>query len=92
MDQRGKSNSKRIRDEEILLVPPCWVFRENFSRQKHPKVRERAWLCYCHRVGGGITRDVLIQKGPPLAFLDVRYLPDALGAGIQPGPMGVLQR
>ena len=33
-------------------------------------------------LGGGITRDVLIQKGPPLAFLDVRYLLVALGAGI----------
>jgi uncharacterized membrane protein YeiH len=25
-------------------------------------------------LGGGITRDILIQHGPPLAFLDVRYL------------------
>lgn len=33
-------------------------------------------------LGGGITRDVLIQKGPPLTFLDVRYLLVALGAGI----------
>jgi len=33
-------------------------------------------------LGGGITRDVLIQKGPPLAFLDVRYLMVALGAGL----------
>jgi uncharacterized membrane protein YeiH len=33
-------------------------------------------------LGGGITRDILIQKGPPLAFLDVRYLLVALGAGI----------
>jgi uncharacterized membrane protein YeiH len=32
-------------------------------------------------LGGGITRDTLIQKGPPLAFLDVRYLLVALGAG-----------
>jgi len=32
-------------------------------------------------LGGGITRDVLIQKGPPLALLDVRYLIVALGAG-----------
>jgi uncharacterized membrane protein YeiH len=32
-------------------------------------------------LGGGITRDVLLQKGPPLAFLDVRYLLVALGAG-----------
>lgn len=33
-------------------------------------------------LGGGITRDVLIQKGPPLAFLDVRYMLVALAAGI----------
>jgi uncharacterized membrane protein YeiH len=33
-------------------------------------------------LGGGITRDVLIQEGPPLAFLDVRYLLVAIGAGI----------
>jgi uncharacterized membrane protein YeiH len=33
-------------------------------------------------LGGGITRDVLIQKGPPLAFLDVRYLLVALVAGV----------
>jgi hypothetical protein len=33
-------------------------------------------------LGGGITRDILIQKGPPLAFLDIRYLLVALGAGI----------
>lgn len=32
-------------------------------------------------LGGGITRDTLIQKGPPLAFLDARYLLVALGAG-----------
>jgi len=25
-------------------------------------------------LGGGITRDILIQHGPPLAFIDVRYL------------------
>lgn len=25
-------------------------------------------------LGGGITRDVLLQHGPPLAFTDVRYL------------------
>jgi uncharacterized membrane protein YeiH len=33
-------------------------------------------------LGGGITRDILIQKGPPLAFLDVRYMAVALGAGL----------
>lgn len=32
-------------------------------------------------LGGGITRDVLLQKGPPLAFMDVRYLLVALGSG-----------
>lgn len=32
-------------------------------------------------LGGGITRDVLLQKGPPLAFMDPRYLLVALGAG-----------
>lgn len=49
-------------------------------------------------LGGGITRDVILQQGPPLAFVDVRYLLTALvGAGIvlvfvwghaerQPGP------
>jgi len=33
-------------------------------------------------LGGGITRDILVQKGPPLAFLDARYLLVALGAGV----------
>jgi uncharacterized membrane protein YeiH len=34
-------------------------------------------------LGGGITRDVLVQHGPPLAFTDVRYLLIALvGAAI----------
>jgi uncharacterized membrane protein YeiH len=32
-------------------------------------------------LGGGITRDLLIQKGPPLALLDVRYMIVSLGAG-----------
>jgi len=32
-------------------------------------------------LGGGISRDILIQKGPPLAFLDIRYLLVTLGAG-----------
>lgn len=32
-------------------------------------------------LGGGIARDMLIQKGPPLAFLDARYLLAALGCG-----------
>lgn len=34
-------------------------------------------------LGGGITRDILLQHGPPLAFTDVRYLLIALvGAAI----------
>jgi uncharacterized membrane protein YeiH len=33
-------------------------------------------------LGGGITRDILIQKGPPLAFLDARYILVSLGAGV----------
>jgi uncharacterized membrane protein YeiH len=33
-------------------------------------------------LGGGITRDVLIQKGPPLAFLDLRYLLVSFSAGL----------
>jgi uncharacterized membrane protein YeiH len=33
-------------------------------------------------LGGGITRDILIQKGPPLAFLDPRYLLVAICAGL----------
>lgn len=30
-------------------------------------------------LGGGITRDIILQKGPPLAFADPRYLLIALG-------------
>ncbi|HWX56234.1 MAG TPA: TRIC cation channel family protein [Verrucomicrobiae bacterium] len=34
-------------------------------------------------VGGGITRDIILQNGPPLAFQDVRYLIIALaGAAV----------
>ncbi len=29
-------------------------------------------------LGGGILRDIILQKGPPLAFTDYRYLPIAL--------------
>lgn len=29
-------------------------------------------------VGGGITRDILLQHGPPLALTDIRYLVFAL--------------
>jgi uncharacterized membrane protein YeiH len=31
-------------------------------------------LALVSALGGGITRDILIQRGPPLAFVDVRYL------------------
>ena len=33
-------------------------------------------------LGGGITRDILLQHGPPLAFTDIRYLLIALGGGL----------
>lgn len=33
-------------------------------------------------LGGGVTRDILLQHGPPLAFTDVRYLLDALAGGM----------
>jgi uncharacterized membrane protein YeiH len=33
-------------------------------------------------LGGGIIRDILIQRGPPLALLDVRYLYAALGGAL----------
>jgi uncharacterized membrane protein YeiH len=33
-------------------------------------------------LGGGITRDVLLQHGPPLAFTDVRYLLIALAGAM----------
>jgi uncharacterized membrane protein YeiH len=40
-------------------------------------------LALVSALGGGITRDVILQQGPPLAFVDVRYLLDALlGAAI----------
>jgi hypothetical protein len=32
-------------------------------------------------LGGGITRDILLQHGPPLAFTDIRYLVIALAGG-----------
>jgi uncharacterized membrane protein YeiH len=32
-------------------------------------------------LGGGITRDVLLQQGPPLAFMNPQYLLISLGAG-----------
>jgi Glycine transporter len=31
-------------------------------------------LAFASALGGGITRDVILQRGPPLAFLDIRYL------------------
>jgi uncharacterized membrane protein YeiH len=33
-------------------------------------------------LGGGITRDILLQHGPPLAFTDIRYLLIALAGGL----------
>ncbi|MGA7920764.1 MAG: TRIC cation channel family protein [Candidatus Acidiferrales bacterium] len=36
-------------------------------------------LALVSALGGGITRDVLIERGPPLAFVDVRYLYAAIG-------------
>ena len=30
-------------------------------------------LAVVSALGGGITRDLILQKGPPLAFADVRY-------------------
>jgi len=35
-------------------------------------------LALASALGGGITRDVLIQRGPPLAFVDTRYILVAL--------------
>ena len=40
-------------------------------------------LALASALGGGITRDLILQKGPPLAFADPRYLMVALaGAAI----------
>jgi uncharacterized membrane protein YeiH len=36
-------------------------------------------LAVASALGGGITRDMILQKGPPLAFSDTRYLMIALG-------------
>ena len=38
-------------------------------------------LGFLSALGGGITRDILLQRGPPLAFTDVRYLLIALAGG-----------
>lgn len=35
-------------------------------------------LGFISALGGGITRDILLQHGPPLAFMDIRYLIIAL--------------
>lgn len=40
-------------------------------------------LAFVTALGGGITRDVILQHGPPLAFKDPRYIVIALfGAGV----------
>jgi len=40
-------------------------------------------LAIVSALGGGITRDLILQQGPPLAFVDIRYLIVALaGAAI----------
>lgn len=49
-------------------------------------------LGFITALGGGITRDVLLQHGPPLAFTDIRYLELAfagavLGLLLGTGPM-----
>src|SRR5438445_2242932 len=39
-------------------------------------------LALASALGGGITRDLILQKGPPLAFADVRYLITALAGAV----------
>ncbi len=39
-------------------------------------------LALVSALGGGITRDIILQNGPPLAFQDVRYLMTALIGGL----------
>ena len=39
-------------------------------------------LALVSALGGGITRDLILQKGPPLAFADVRYLITALAGAV----------
>jgi uncharacterized membrane protein YeiH len=41
-----------------------------------------AGLSLASALGGGITRDLILQVGPPLAFTDVRYLITALGGAL----------
>lgn len=35
-------------------------------------------LGFTSALGGGIVRDIVLQKGPPLAFIDIRYIIAAL--------------
>jgi uncharacterized membrane protein YeiH len=39
-------------------------------------------LALASALGGGITRDLILQKGPPLAFADERYLITALAGAV----------
>jgi uncharacterized membrane protein YeiH len=39
-------------------------------------------LALASALGGGITRDLILQKGPPLAFSDARYLMTALAGAV----------
>ena len=39
-------------------------------------------LALASALGGGITRDLILQQGPPLAFADVRYLVTALAGAV----------
>jgi uncharacterized membrane protein YeiH len=39
-------------------------------------------LALAAALGGGITRDIILQQGPPLAFVDVRYLLLVLGGSL----------
>jgi uncharacterized membrane protein YeiH len=39
-------------------------------------------LALASALGGGITRDLVLQKGPPLAFSDPRYLMTALAGAV----------
>jgi uncharacterized membrane protein YeiH len=39
-------------------------------------------LALASALGGGITRDLILQKGPPLAFADARYLMAALAGAV----------
>src|SRR5437588_13057279 len=39
-------------------------------------------LALASALGGGITRDLILQKGPPLAFADARYLIVAMAGAV----------